>query len=109
MLEIFHDTGMRFILVSKKIVIFSDLHSNIEALTTVVENEENVDQWICLGDFVGLFPGVNETINLMREIGAIRVWCFVFGCEQGRRYCGHGFTSYKLDKIRFNFDDCIRV
>jgi putative phosphoesterase len=59
--------------VSKKIVIFSDLHSNIEALTTVVENEENVDQWICLGDFVGLFPGVNETINLLRELGAICV------------------------------------
>jgi putative phosphoesterase len=49
-----------------KIGIFSDLHSNFQALEAMLPTSP-VDQWICLGDFVGLFPRVNEVVEKLRE------------------------------------------
>ena len=49
-----------------KIGIFSDLHSNVYALNKMLNLESNVDRWICLGDFVGLFPPVNEVVDKFR-------------------------------------------
>lgn len=49
-----------------KIGIFSDLHSNVYALNRMLGLESNVDKWICLGDFVGLFPRVNEVVDIFR-------------------------------------------
>ncbi len=46
-----------------KIGIFSDLHSNIYALNEMFMDGVEVEKWICLGDFVGLFPNVNEVIE----------------------------------------------
>jgi putative phosphoesterase len=49
-----------------KIGVFSDLHSNVYALNKMLSIESNVDKWICLGDFVGLFPPVNEVVDILR-------------------------------------------
>jgi len=49
-----------------KIGVFADLHSNVYALNKMLSIESNVDKWICLGDFVGLFPPVNEVVNKLR-------------------------------------------
>jgi putative phosphoesterase len=49
-----------------KIGVFSDLHSNIYALERMLGIESEVENWICLGDFVGLFPPVNEVVNKLR-------------------------------------------
>ena len=55
-----------------RIGIFSDTHSNVEALTSVLSalKEDRVDQYICLGDTVGYGASPNECCDLVREISA---------------------------------------
>ncbi len=49
--------------------IISDVHANIEALTSFFESLEKhpVDKIVCLGDLVGYNANPNECIDLMRE------------------------------------------
>jgi predicted phosphodiesterase len=52
-----------------KYAIISDLHANLEALTTVLKVIEDirVDRIICLGDVVGYNASPNECIDIVRE------------------------------------------
>ena len=50
-----------------KIVIFSDLHSNIYALQNLLKKEQNADQIISLGDNIGYAPYGNECLNMLKE------------------------------------------
>lgn len=49
--------------------IISDIHSNLEALESVLNQIkiERVDKILCLGDIVGYGPNPNECIDLIRE------------------------------------------
>ena len=49
--------------------IISDIHSNLEALTTVLAHIENnkVDNILCLGDIVGYGPNPNECVELVKS------------------------------------------
>jgi putative phosphoesterase len=47
--------------------ILSDVHSNWWTLRDILEQHLSIDQWICLGDFTGLLPTVNEAIDLLRK------------------------------------------
>ena len=49
--------------------IISDLHSNLEALTAVLDEIDRlgVEQVVCLGDVVGYNASPNECVELMRE------------------------------------------
>jgi predicted phosphodiesterase len=49
--------------------IYSDIHSNLEALQSVLESmdEKGVERKICLGDAVGYGPYPNECIELIQE------------------------------------------
>jgi predicted phosphodiesterase len=49
--------------------IFSDTHSNFEALTAVLESfdRERVDRLVCLGDTVGYGASPNECCDLVRQ------------------------------------------
>lgn len=53
-----------------KIAILSDIHSNIEALTTVQERmqEIEIDKAYCLGDIVGYGPNPLEIIRKSKEM-----------------------------------------
>lgn len=55
-----------------RIGIFSDVHSNIEALTTVMGEYENADpkpdKLVCLGDVVGYGANPNECCEIVREV-----------------------------------------
>ncbi len=53
--------------------IFSDVHSNIEALEAVVEayREEDIDIYLCLGDVVGYGANPVECIRLTRDIARV--------------------------------------
>jgi predicted phosphodiesterase len=55
-----------------RIGIFSDTHSNVEALTAVLRSldEEKVDQYICLGDTVGYGASPNECCDMVRKVSA---------------------------------------
>ena len=52
-----------------KIALISDIHSNIEALTTALAqiDEIGVDRIICLGDIVGYGADPNPCCELIRE------------------------------------------
>lgn len=51
-----------------KILIISDIHSNIQALSAVRENEKGVDKVFCLGDLVNYGPNPKECIEFVRSI-----------------------------------------
>lgn len=52
-----------------KIAIISDIHSNLEALTTTFAGieKEGVDEIICLGDIVGYGANPNECVEAVRN------------------------------------------
>ena len=53
------------------IAVISDIHSNFEALTAVLDDVrvQEVQQVVCLGDIVGYASGVRSCIRVIREIG----------------------------------------
>ncbi len=53
-----------------RIGIISDIHSNLEAFTAILEyaRGENIDEYVCLGDIVGYGANPNECIDLMRNL-----------------------------------------
>ncbi|SHJ70818.1 metallophosphoesterase family protein [Tepidibacter formicigenes] len=76
-----------------KIAVISDIHSNIYALETVINDikEKNLDLTVCVGDLVGYATFPNEVIDLIRKeniltvmgnyddaVGNIR---FICGCD----------------------------
>lgn len=52
-----------------RIGIFSDVHSNIEALEVVLQalQYENIDYTVCLGDLVGYGPNPNQCVEKVME------------------------------------------
>lgn len=52
-----------------KTAVISDIHGNLEALLTVMEEvrHESADRVICLGDMVGYGPQPEEVVQLIRE------------------------------------------
>ena len=51
-----------------RILVFSDIHSNLTALEAVLAAAGNVDAYWCLGDLVGYGPDANECIARVREL-----------------------------------------
>ena len=51
--------------------IISDVHGNLESLTTVLERIDglNIDQIVCLGDVVGYNANPNECCEILRDRG----------------------------------------
>jgi predicted phosphodiesterase len=52
-----------------KIAVISDIHSNLEALTKVLEciDEHNIDEIVCVGDIVGYGANPNECLDLVQK------------------------------------------
>jgi diadenosine tetraphosphatase ApaH/serine/threonine PP2A family protein phosphatase len=55
--------------------IFSDIHSNLEALDSVLRaySSVTIDRFLCVGDIVGYGADPVGCINLVKEIGAVTV------------------------------------
>lgn len=53
--------------------IFSDVHGNVEALTTMLAAFEsmNIDKYMCLGDLVGYGANPDTCCTMVRELGAV--------------------------------------
>jgi diadenosine tetraphosphatase ApaH/serine/threonine PP2A family protein phosphatase len=58
-----------------RIGIFSDVHANIEALTSVLEafRSERIDKYVCIGDTVGYGASPNECCDIIRELAAFTI------------------------------------
>jgi diadenosine tetraphosphatase ApaH/serine/threonine PP2A family protein phosphatase len=54
-----------------RIGILGDIHSNLEALTAVLDamRNERIDEWVQVGDIVGYGPDPSECIDRVRELG----------------------------------------
>jgi diadenosine tetraphosphatase ApaH/serine/threonine PP2A family protein phosphatase len=50
--------------------IISDVHSNIEALSSILRKleEQNIESYICLGDVVGYGASPNECCDVIKEV-----------------------------------------
>lgn len=57
--------------LTMKYGIISDVHANLEALTSVLEDAEKqgVKRFICLGDVVGYNANPSECVDIIRELG----------------------------------------
>ena len=51
-----------------RIIVISDIHSNLTALEAVLADAGAVDEAWCLGDLIGYGPDPNECISLIREL-----------------------------------------
>jgi len=51
-----------------KIGIVSDIHSNSEAINSVLKNIKKVDEFICLGDIVGYGADPNYCVEKMKDL-----------------------------------------
>ena len=51
-----------------KIGIISDIHSNSEAINSVLKNIKEVDEFICLGDIVGYGADPNYCIEKLKDL-----------------------------------------
>jgi predicted phosphodiesterase len=53
-----------------RIAVLSDIHSNLEALGSVLEHaaELDIDRYVCLGDVVGYGANPNECIELLQSL-----------------------------------------
>lgn len=51
-----------------KILVFSDIHSNLTAFEAVLSAAGNVEGYWCLGDIVGYGPDPNECIEMVRDL-----------------------------------------
>jgi diadenosine tetraphosphatase ApaH/serine/threonine PP2A family protein phosphatase len=83
--------------------IFSDVHSNLEALQAVVEayGVLKIDRYICLGDIVGYGASPNECCELVRELSSV----VVLG-NHDAAVCGRMEYSYYYDAAREALDWC---
>ena len=53
-----------------RVAVFSDIHSNLEALESVLEynSRQKIDRYVCLGDVVGYGASPNECIEVLRSL-----------------------------------------
>ncbi len=74
-----------------KIAVISDIHSNLEALTAVLDDirGQGIDNVICLGDVVGYGPNPRECIDLVMKCKV----CLLGNHDQGALFDPEGFNT----------------
>ena len=73
-----------------RVLVISDIHSNLTALETVLDDVGNFDAAICAGDIVGYGPKPEECVDVLRLKG--------FHCVAGN----HDFAVANLETDWFN-------
>ena len=79
--------------------VLSDIHSNLEALTTVLSDIESrgIDTIYCLGDVVGYGPNPKECLDLI--INKVK-WCVLGNHDYGVFYEPTNF-NYAAEQASF--------
>ncbi len=54
-----------------RVLVISDIHANLTALTAVIKSAGQVDQIWCLGDVVGYGPDPNECVEALRSLNGL--------------------------------------
>ncbi len=82
-----------------RILVFSDIHSNLTALEAVLASAGNVDAYWCLGDLVGYGPDPNECIARVRELPNLE-------CVRGNHDAA---TLGEVDQNTFNHEASLAI
>ncbi|MEM6822584.1 MAG: metallophosphoesterase family protein [Verrucomicrobiota bacterium] len=91
-------------MATKKYGIFSDIHSNLDAFATVLEDmlENNVTHPVCLGDIVGYNASPKECLKLVKALDCPTIMGnqdeMVAGVAQGENFnalAGEGISHSK--------------
>jgi predicted phosphodiesterase len=82
-----------------KILVFSDIHSNLSALEAVLDAAGQVDAYWCLGDIVGYGPDANECIARIKELPNLV-------CVRGNHDAA---TLGEVDQQTFNNDASLAI
>ena len=69
--------------------IYADLHANMPALDAMQVAAGHVNQWVALGDSVGLYPQVNEVLDWQRQQSVT----YVRGDHEAALFCGGGLSG----------------
>lgn len=90
-----------------KRAIFSDVHSNLEALQAVLQDiqQQNVDEIICLGDVVGYGANPGECLDVVQEHCHI---CLLGNHDQGALFDPEGFNGSAEQAIYWTRDQLER-
>jgi predicted phosphodiesterase len=100
--------------------IFSDIHSNLEALEAVIKayKSESIDKYICLGDIVGYGANPVECIQLTRQISEAIIagnhdWAVagLYSLEYFNNWAQRAvlWTQMKIDTSQRNFLASLRL
>ncbi len=93
------ETLFRDLLSESKIAIISDIHANLEAFQSVLQDidDQDVDFIFCLGDIVGYGPNPKEVLELSRIFDFI-----LMGNHENAIFNGDkGFNSYAKEAIEW--------
>jgi predicted phosphodiesterase len=82
-----------------RILVISDIHSNLTALETVLSAAGKVDAVWCLGDIVGYGPDPNECITLVRDLPNLE-------CIKGNH---DSATLGEVDQQTFNHEASLAI
>lgn len=89
---------------AKRYAILGDIHSNFEALNTVLEDaaDQHIDEYICAGDLVGYNANPAECLERVREICSV--------CVRGNHdhYCSHDESLDDFHPLAANVVDWTR-
>lgn len=69
--------------------IYADLHANMPALDAMQLAAGQVDQWLAIGDSVGLYPQVNEVLDWQRQHNVM----YVQGDHEAALFEGCGLSG----------------
>jgi len=100
--------------------IFSDVHSNLEALETVIKayKSEKIDIYLCLGDVVGYGANPVECIQITKDIAQITIagnhdWATagLFSLEYFNDWAKKAvlWTQEKIDSANHKFISSLRL
>jgi len=93
-----------------KLGIFSDVHSNLEALQAVLAllRDMGVNRYICCGDIVGYGPDPNKCVELVRGLKPI---CVAGNHDYGvvGRTATNGFNSAALKALAWTKEQITRT
>ncbi len=75
----------------KRFAVISDLHSNLEAVTSVLEDikKQGVEEIYCLGDIIGYGPNPNEVLKLSGKF-----MLTIIGNHDEAVLCGKGLEDF---------------
>jgi len=99
----------------KRILVLSDIHANLTALTAVLRQAGSFHETWCLGDLVGYGPDPNECIDLIRSlpglscvlgnhdaaaIGQINLETFNYDARKSIRWLRETLTPASIEYIK---------